>query len=43
MAYQPIFDRTRRVVSLEGLTRWNHAEMGVVKPNNLIQLADVRQ
>ena len=43
MAYQPIFDRTGRVVSLEGLTRWNHAETGVVKPNDLIQLADVRQ
>lgn|GEM_PF-6390815 len=43
MAYQPIFDRTGRVVSLEGLTRWNHPEMGVVKPNDLIQLADVRQ
>jgi len=40
MAYQPVFDRTGRVITVEGFTSWDHSEMGVVPPTELLQLAE---
>ncbi len=39
--YQPILDlRTRRVLMLEALMRWRHAERGLVSPGLFIPLAE---
>jgi diguanylate cyclase (GGDEF)-like protein/PAS domain S-box-containing protein len=38
--YQPIFDRRRRIVSLEALVRWNHPSRGLVPPSEFIGLAE---
>lgn len=40
IAYQPVFDRSGRVIAVEGLTRWNHAELGVISPAEFIPLAE---
>jgi len=38
--YQPIFDRHRRICSVEGLLRWNHPVRGLVQPSDFIPLAE---
>ena len=39
--FQPKFDiKTRRVVSVEALVRWNHPERGLLTPDSFIPLAE---
>jgi diguanylate cyclase (GGDEF)-like protein len=39
--YQPIVNaRTGRVISLEALARWRHAELGDIRPDEFIRLAE---
>ncbi|MEP6945177.1 MAG: EAL domain-containing protein [Acidobacteriota bacterium] len=39
--YQPIVDlETQRIVGLESLARWTHAEMGSIPPNKFIPIAE---
>jgi diguanylate cyclase (GGDEF)-like protein/PAS domain S-box-containing protein len=39
--YQPLVDlRTRRVVSVEALLRWNQPQLGLVQPNEFIPLLE---
>ena len=40
MAFQPLFDRTGRVCSVEGLARWNNSKFGVVDPSEFIPIAE---
>ncbi|MEH0166320.1 putative bifunctional diguanylate cyclase/phosphodiesterase [Roseateles microcysteis] len=40
LAYQPIFDREGRLVSMEALARWRHARCGWVSPAEFIPLAE---
>jgi diguanylate cyclase (GGDEF)-like protein len=41
LLYEPIFDlRTRRVVGLEAVMRWQHPERGVLLPEEFITLAE---
>jgi diguanylate cyclase (GGDEF)-like protein len=39
--YQPIIDiKTRHIVCLEALIRWNHPQLGLVPPNDFIYIAE---
>jgi len=39
--FQPLYDlKTRRVVALEALCRWNHPERGLLLPDRFIQVAE---
>ena len=39
--YQPRVDaKTRRVIGVEGLLRWNHPEIGLVAPSHFIPIAE---
>ena len=41
MHYQPLIDiNSRRIVSAEALARWQHPEMGLLKPERFIPLAE---
>jgi|GEM_PF-3126721 len=41
MHYQPIVDvRSGRIVSLEGLVRWNHPHQGAIPPNMFVPVAE---
>lgn len=41
LAFQPLVDiGTRKVVTCEALTRWNHAELGLIAPSTFIPLAE---
>ncbi len=41
LLYEPIFDmRTRRVVGLEAVLRWEHPKRGVLEPEEFIPLAE---
>lgn len=42
LAYQPIFDRDRRIVCFEALLRWTHPTMGPVPPVRFIPVAERR-
>ena len=36
--YQPIIDQRGNIVSVEGLARWEHPEMGLLTPDNFLDL-----
>ena len=38
--YQPIFDGRGKVITLEGLVRWNHPLLGKVNPAEIIPIAE---
>lgn len=39
--YQPIFDlKTNKVISVEALLRWQHPEIGLIFPNEIIPIAE---
>src|SRR3546814_8119205 len=38
--YQPKVDATRRIVGIEALARWTHAELGVIGPDRFIPVAE---
>ena len=39
--YQPIYDlRTKKIISLEALIRWNHPTQGLLGPNHIIPIAE---
>jgi predicted signal transduction protein with EAL and GGDEF domain len=39
--YQPIFNvHSKEVISMESLIRWNHPELGLIKPLDFIPLAE---
>lgn len=39
--YQPVVDvKTNRIISLEALCRWQHAELGVISPSEFIPIAE---
>ncbi len=38
--YQPIYDRSRKIVALEALLRWNDPAKGVVEPIEFIHVAE---
>lgn len=41
LCYQPIIDsRTKNVVSLEALIRWNHPKKGIISPGEFILIAE---
>lgn len=41
VAYQPVVDiRTRTILAVEALVRWNHPERGLLYPADFIRLAD---
>jgi diguanylate cyclase (GGDEF)-like protein len=41
LAFQPLVDvATRKVVTCEALTRWNHPELGLIAPSTFIPLAE---
>jgi len=41
MHYQPKFDRsTKKIVGIEALARWNHAEHGPISPDQFIAVAE---
>src|SRR6478736_3675748 len=41
--FQPLYDlKTRRVVALEALCRWNHPARGVLLPDRFIEIAEQR-
>lgn len=41
VAYQPVVDiRTRTILAVEALVRWNHPERGMLYPADFIRLAD---
>ena len=39
--YQPVVDRDGKIVSAEGLVRWQHPELGLVFPDEFIELVEV--
>jgi|GEM_PF-774273 len=40
LAYQPLFDAQGRLLSFEGLSRWQHAQRGWVSPAEFIPVAE---
>ena len=38
--YQPLVDRTNRIVGMEALLRWNHPELGLVMPAEFIRISE---
>lgn len=38
--YQPLFDRSNRVVGAEALVRWRHPERGLLRPAQFLNLAE---
>lgn len=39
--YQPVVDvKSNRIISLEALCRWQHAELGAISPNEFIPIAE---
>lgn len=40
MAYQPQFDRERKLVGFEALLRWHHPERGEISPSVFVPLAE---
>lgn len=40
LAYQPLFDAEGRLVSFEGLSRWQHAQRGWVSPAEFVAVAE---
>jgi diguanylate cyclase (GGDEF)-like protein/PAS domain S-box-containing protein len=39
--YQPVVDvKTKRIISLEALCRWQHAELGAISPSEFIPIAE---
>jgi len=38
--YQPKVDRHRRIVGVEALARWTHAQLGVIGPDRFIPIAE---
>jgi diguanylate cyclase (GGDEF)-like protein/PAS domain S-box-containing protein len=38
--FQPIVDRTGRVVAVEALARWHHHELGTIPPDEFIEIAE---
>lgn len=42
VVYQPIFDfKTKKLVCVEALLRWQHPELGNIPPNDFIYLAEI--
>ncbi len=40
VAYQPLFDRQRKVLGAEALVRWRHPRLGDVSPRHFIDVAE---
>ncbi len=38
--YQPLVDRTGRIVGMEALLRWNHPELGLILPAEFIRITE---
>jgi diguanylate cyclase (GGDEF)-like protein len=38
--YQPLVDRTNRIVGMEALLRWEHPEMGLILPADFIRISE---
>ena len=41
LLYQPIYDlKTREIIAIESLVRWNHQQLGLLEPDKFISLAE---
>lgn len=41
LLYQPKFDsKTKKIIGVEALIRWNHPEKGIISPNNFISVVE---
>lgn len=40
LQYQPIVDRSRKIIGMEALMRWNSAEYGPIPPSEFVPLAE---